>query len=101
MKDQAERFPTVVASHGFNMRQTSSLALHLRSPFPDCAKLTLKLSAGSQQRAASSSADQWGSMDDFLNSAHPFDKFDWNDQPMLAVTRSLGMERRSGNQPYE
>ena len=24
-----------------------------------------------------------------------------NDQPMLAVTRSLGMERRSGNQPYE
>ena len=32
MKDQAERFPTVVASHGFNMRQMSSLALHLRSP---------------------------------------------------------------------
>ena len=33
MKDQAERFPTVIASHGFNMRQTSFLALHLRSPF--------------------------------------------------------------------
>jgi hypothetical protein len=27
MKDQAERFPTVVASDGFNMRQTSALAL--------------------------------------------------------------------------
>jgi hypothetical protein len=34
MKDQAERLPTVVTSHGFNMRQTSFLALHLRSPFP-------------------------------------------------------------------
>jgi hypothetical protein len=34
MKDQAERFPTVIASHGFAMRQTSFLALHLRSPFP-------------------------------------------------------------------
>ena len=32
MKDQAERFPTVVTSHGFNMRQTSFLALHFRSP---------------------------------------------------------------------
>ena len=28
--------------HGFNMRQTSPLVLHLRSPVsPDCAKLTL------------------------------------------------------------
>jgi hypothetical protein len=34
MKDRAERFPTVVTSHGFSMRQTSLLALHLRSPFP-------------------------------------------------------------------
>ena len=34
MKDQAERFPAVIASHGFTVRQTSFLALHLRSPFP-------------------------------------------------------------------
>ena len=34
MKDQAERFPTVVASHGFTMRQTSSLAFHLSSRNP-------------------------------------------------------------------
>ena len=47
MKDQAERFPTVVASHGFNMRQTSFLAQHLRSPLPRYSKATLKLSAGS------------------------------------------------------
>jgi hypothetical protein len=47
MKDQAERFPTVVASHGFNMRQTSFLAQHLKSPFPRYSKPTLKLSAGS------------------------------------------------------
>jgi hypothetical protein len=38
MQDQAERFPTVVTSHGFNMRQTSLLALHLRSPFPRLRK---------------------------------------------------------------
>ena len=39
MKYQAERFPTVmVASHAFNMRQRSSLALHLRSPFPPIAQ---------------------------------------------------------------
>jgi hypothetical protein len=42
MKGQAERFPTVVASHGFNMRQTSSLALHLRSPFPRLHKTNTK-----------------------------------------------------------
>ena len=33
---------TVVASHGFNMRQTSSLALHLRSPFPRLRKTNAK-----------------------------------------------------------
>jgi hypothetical protein len=49
MKDQAERFPTVVTSHGFNMRQTSLLALHLRSPFPRLHKPTPKLPAGSQR----------------------------------------------------
>jgi hypothetical protein len=49
MKDQAERFPTVVTSHGFNMRRTSLLAVHLRSPrFPDYAKPTPKTWAGSQ-----------------------------------------------------
>jgi hypothetical protein len=32
MKDQAERFPTVVTSHAFNMRQTSFCALHPRVP---------------------------------------------------------------------
>ena len=37
MKHQSE-LPTVVASHGFNMRQTSFLALHLRSPFPRLRK---------------------------------------------------------------
>jgi hypothetical protein len=42
MKDQAERFPTVVTSHGFNMRQTSFLALHLRSPFPRLRKTNAK-----------------------------------------------------------
>jgi len=52
MKDQAERFPAVIASHGFNMRQTSSLALHLRSPFPRYSKATPKLSAGSQGTAS-------------------------------------------------
>jgi hypothetical protein len=45
MKDQAERFPTVVASHGFNIRQTS-LAL---PRFPDYAKPTPKPSAGSRR----------------------------------------------------
>jgi hypothetical protein len=34
VKDQPERFSTVITSHGFSMRQTSFLALHLRSPFP-------------------------------------------------------------------
>jgi hypothetical protein len=34
VKDQAECVSTVIASHGFTMRQTSFLALHLRSPFP-------------------------------------------------------------------
>jgi hypothetical protein len=49
MKDKAERFPTVVTSHGFNMRRTSLLALHLRCPrFPDYAKPTPKPSAGSK-----------------------------------------------------
>jgi hypothetical protein len=42
MPDQAERFPTVVTSHGFNMRQTSFLALHLRSPFPRLRKTNAK-----------------------------------------------------------
>ena len=46
MKGQAERFPTVVASHGFNMRQTSSLALHLRSPFPRLRKANAKTFGG-------------------------------------------------------
>jgi hypothetical protein len=46
MKDQAERFPTVIASHGFNMRQTSSLALHLRSPFPRLRKTNPKAFGG-------------------------------------------------------
>ena len=46
MQDQAERFPTVVASHGFNMRQTSSLALHLRSPFPRLRKTNAKTFGG-------------------------------------------------------
>jgi hypothetical protein len=46
MKDQAERFPTVIASHGFNMRQTSSLALHLRSPFPRLRKINPKAFGG-------------------------------------------------------
>ena len=46
MKDQAERFPTVVASHAFNMRQTSSLALHLRSPFPRLRKTNAKAFGG-------------------------------------------------------
>ena len=45
MKDQAERFPTVVASHGFNMRQTS-LALHLRSPFPRLRETNAKTFGG-------------------------------------------------------
>ena len=101
MKYQAERFPTVVASHGFNMRQTSSLALHLRSPFPRLRKTNAKTFYGFPTPASSSSADQWGSMDNFLNSAHPFDKFDRNDQPMLAVTRSMGWKDVRGNQPYE
>ena len=47
MKDQAERFPTVVASHGFNMRQTS-LALHLRSPFPRIRETNAKTFGGFQ-----------------------------------------------------
>jgi hypothetical protein len=34
MKDQAECFSTVIASHRFAMRQTSFVVLHLRSPFP-------------------------------------------------------------------
>ena len=42
MKYQAERFPTVVASHAFNMRQRSSLALHLRSLFPRLRKTNTK-----------------------------------------------------------
>jgi len=46
MKDQAERFPTVVTSHGFNMRQTSFLALHLRSPFPRLRKTNAKTFGG-------------------------------------------------------
>ena len=46
MKNQAERFPTVIASHGFNMRQTSSLALHLRSPFPRLRKTNAKTFGG-------------------------------------------------------
>ena len=46
MKDQAERFPTVVTSHAFNMRQRSSLALHLRSPFPRLRKTNAKTSGG-------------------------------------------------------
>jgi hypothetical protein len=46
MKYQAERFPTVVASHAFNMRQTSSLALHLRSPFPGLRKTNAKAFGG-------------------------------------------------------
>ena len=46
MKDQAERFPTVVASHAFNMRQRSSLALHLRSPFPRLRKTNAKTFGG-------------------------------------------------------
>jgi hypothetical protein len=58
MKDQAERFPTVVASHGFNMRQTSALALHLRSPFPRLHKTNAKTFGGFQHRLAPSSADQ-------------------------------------------
>jgi hypothetical protein len=46
MQDQAERFPTVVTSHGFNMRQTSLLALHLRSPFPRLRKTNAKALGG-------------------------------------------------------
>jgi hypothetical protein len=46
MENQAERFPTVVASHGFNMRQTSSLALHLGSPFPRLRKTNAKTFGG-------------------------------------------------------
>jgi hypothetical protein len=46
MKYQAERFPTVVTSHGFNMRQTSFLALHLRSPFPRLRKTNAKTFGG-------------------------------------------------------
>jgi hypothetical protein len=41
MKDQAERFPTVVA-----LRQMSSLALHLRSPFPRLRKTNAKAFGG-------------------------------------------------------
>jgi hypothetical protein len=46
MKDQTERFPTLVTSHGFNMRQTSFLALHLRSPFPRLRKTNAKTCGG-------------------------------------------------------
>jgi hypothetical protein len=46
MKDQAKRFPAVIASHGFNMRQTSSLALHLRSPFPRLRETNAKTFGG-------------------------------------------------------
>ena len=53
MKDQAERFPTVVASHGFTMRQMSSLALHLRSPFPRLRKTNAKTFAGFPTPASS------------------------------------------------
>ena len=35
VKDQAECFSTVIAPHGFTMRQTSFLALHLSPHFPD------------------------------------------------------------------
>jgi hypothetical protein len=37
---------TVVTSHGFNMRQTSFLALHLRSPFPRLRKTNAKTFSG-------------------------------------------------------
>jgi len=53
MKDQAERFPTVVTSHGFNMRQTSFLALHLRSPFPRLRKTNAKTFGGFPTNPAS------------------------------------------------
>ena len=46
MKHQAERFPTVITSHRFNMRQTSFLALHLRSPFPRLRKTNAKTFGG-------------------------------------------------------
>ena len=52
MKDQAERLPTVVTSHGFNMRQTSFLALHLRSPFPRLRKTNAKTFGGFPTNAA-------------------------------------------------
>jgi len=76
MKDQAERFPTVVASHGFTMRQMSSLALHLRSPFPRLRKTNAKTFAEFPTPTSSKFSGRAGSTDDFLNSAHPFDKFD-------------------------
>jgi hypothetical protein len=76
MKDQAERFPTVVASHGFTMRQMSSLALHLRSPFPRLRKTNAKTFAGFPTPTSSKFSGPAGSTDDFLNSALPFDKFD-------------------------
>src|SRR5262249_35096628 len=53
MKDQAEQFPTVIASHGFNMRQTSFLALHLRSPFPRLRKTNAKTFDGFPTNLAS------------------------------------------------
>ena len=54
----------------------SSLALHLRSPFPRLRKTNAKTFAGFPTPTSSKFSGPAGSTDDFLNSAHPFDKFD-------------------------
>jgi hypothetical protein len=60
MKDQAERFPTVIASHAFNMRRTWSLALDLRSPFPRLRKTNSKAFGGFPTNPAVETASPLG-----------------------------------------